>query len=457
MKKNRKLKARVLIIELLFILLYFPVQSGSINLGINNEDIKKSDIALTLSMGSSVLYEWNRTWGGSNGDLGYGVAIDSSGGIYLTGYTLSFGTGGSDIILLKYDGKGVLQWNHTWGGVYNDMGFRVAIDMSGNIYVAGLTYSFGTGGSDIILLKYNGKGVLQWNRTWGGLNDDNGYDLVLDMLGNIYITGATESFGAGLVDMILMKYNRNGELQWNRTWGGAYNDWGMGVTVDSSGNVYLAGRTFSFGLGGADMVLMKYNVNGELLWNYTWGGVENDYGNAVVVDSLDNVYLSGITGSFGAGLGDIVLVKYDSSGVQQWNHTWGGGDNDIGEGSVIDLSGNVYVAGCTWGFGAGGPDILLVKYDENGVEQWNRTWGGSDIDWGYGVAVDSSGNVYIVGETYSFGAGNNDMVLVKYGIKENPPFDGFIMILIIVFSIVSVVGVGIAIIYFIRKRRKISE
>jgi hypothetical protein len=372
MKKNRKLKARVLIIELLFILLYFPVQSGSINLGINNEDIKKSDIALTLSMGSSVLYEWNRTWGGSNGDLGYGVAIDSSGGVYLTGYTLSFGTGGSDIILLKYDGKGVLQWNHTWGGVYNDMGFRVAIDMSGNIYVAGLTYSFGTGGSDIILLKYNGKGVLQWNRTWGGLNDDNGYDLVLDMLGNIYITGATESFGAGLVDMILMKYNRNGELQWNRTWGGAYNDWGMGVTVDSSGNVYLVGTTHSFGVPGNDIVLVKYDVNGEQQWNRTWGGEDGDGGYGVAVDSFDNVYLTGRTWCFGAGDSSMVLMKYDGNGTQQWYRIWGGLKENIATGIVVDSSDNVYLVGSTTSFGAGGDDIVLVKYVNEEVGNYKQ-------------------------------------------------------------------------------------
>ena len=157
-------------------------------------------------------------------------------------------------------------------------------------------------------------------------------------------------------------------------------------------------------------------------WNRTWGGIDGDYGMGVAVDSSDNVYLAGQTDSFGAGGYDMVLVKYDSSGGQQWNRTWGGSIYfDSGEGVAVDSSDNVYLAGYTDSFGAGSDDMVLVKYDSSGGQQWNRTWGGGNRDYGWEVAVDSSDNVYLAGGTGSFGAGSGDMVLVKYGLDIYKP------------------------------------
>ncbi|KKL59873.1 hypothetical protein LCGC14_2210980 [marine sediment metagenome] len=153
-------------------------------------------------------------------------------------------------------------------------------------------------------------------------------------------------------------------------------------------------------------------------WNRTWGGSEREYGSGVAVDSLNNVYLAGITTRGPAGSYDMVLVKYNSSGVQQWNRTWGGSKEDSGRRVTVDSSDNVYLAGNTYSFGAGSLDMVLVKFDSSGVQQWNRTWGGSEWDVGNGVAVDSSDSVYLAGFTYSFGAGYEDLVLVKFGVEK---------------------------------------
>jgi len=128
----------------------------------------------------------------------------------------------------------------------------------------------------------------------------------------------------------------------------------------------------------------------------------------------------------------IPLLSASNSGEQQWNRTWGGSQNDFGFGVAVDSSNNVYLAGRTYSFGEGLYDMALVKYDSSGVQQWNHTWGGSNWDEGRGVAVDSSNNVYLAGVTPTFGAGSADMVLVKFGIeKREQAISGYDLLLFI--------------------------
>jgi uncharacterized delta-60 repeat protein len=457
MKKGKKLKVGKLIISLFFILLYFSIQFGGMGLRINDEFIRDKKITPVLSAGKSVSLKWNRTWGGEGGDGGEGVAVDSLDNVYISGYTFSFGAGYADMVLVKCDENGVQQWYRTWGGDDYDYGNGVAVDSLDNVYITGRTESFGVVGCDMVLVKYDENGLQQWNRTWGGNKDDIGYGVAMDSSGNIYLAGTTSSLGAGSDDMVLVKYDENGEQQWNQTWGGGLWDRGYGVAADLLDNVYLTGYTYSYGEGSADMILVKYDSNGVQRWNRTWGGAGHDEGSGVTVDSSSNIYLAGHTNSFGAGIYDMVLVKYDSNGMQQWNRTWGGVNDEGCEGVAVDSTDDVYLTGTRYNLEEGGSDIVLVKYDSSGVQQWSRTWGGDEDECGNGVAVDLSGNVYVAGSTLSFGAGSTDMVLVKYSYTERPPFDEFIMILITAVSIASAVGVGIAITYFIRKRRKIAE
>lgn len=343
-----------------------------------------------------------------------GVALDSLGNIYFAGYKVGIGLEDEDIVLVKYNENGIQQWNSTWGGINDDIGYDVAVDQSDNVYVVGSTESFGAGDEDMVLVKYNGNGTLQWNITWGDGGFDRCYGGSVDSSENMYLVGVTDSFDLGGGDIALVKYDKNGEQQWNRTWGGIEHDAGRGITIDSLGNIYLVGQTESYGAGDHDIILVKYDENGLQQWNRTWGGISQDIGDDVVVDQSGNVYLVGQTWSFGPGQADIILVKYDLNGIQQWNRTWGGGNQDYGKGAAVDSSGYVYIAGETESFGAGGYDMVLVKYDVNGLEHWYCTWGGADYESGNGIAVNSSNIVYIAGYTESFGTGRNNMVLVKF-------------------------------------------
>ena len=342
---------------------FFIVQGFNI---FSNEQDDKDDknIAPLSSMSNSGMQHWNRTWGGINEDYGRGVAVDSSDNIYIAGEMGNFVPPGyRAMVLVKYNSSGVQQWSRTWGGINEDYGSGVAVDSSENVYVSGGTYSFGAGSGDIVLVKYNSSGVQQWSRTWGGIDEDIGRGVAVDSSDNVFLAGITKSFGVGSWDIVLVKYDSSGVQQWNRTWGGIDDDFGRGVAVDSSDNVYVSGGTKSFGAGSWDTVLVKYDSSGVQQWNRTWGGIEEDFSRGVVVDSSDNVFLVGDTISFGPEYLEIVLVKYDSSGVQQWYRTWGGINGDIGSGVAVDSSDNVYVSGSTLNFGVIGWDIVLVKFD----------------------------------------------------------------------------------------------
>lgn len=381
---------------------------------LKEQEDKSINIMLSnSSLSKSIVCEWNQTWGGIKQDTGYAITLDSSNNIYITGVT---NTGSSiDILLVKYDSNGVLQWSRTWGGNEADCGWGIAVDSSNNIYIAGQTESFGAGSSDMLLVKYDGNGIFQWYRTWGDTAYEVGRAVAVDSSDDVYLAGGHDGYWTGADHMHLIKYNSSGVELWSRTWGGTEWDRGWGVAVDSSDNVYFTGDTESFGAGSSDMILVKYSSAGVQLWNRTWGGTDGEGSLGVALDSIDNVYLVGATHGFGAGGVDMVLVKYNSSGAQQWNRTWGGIDSDEGWSIAVDPSNNIYLGGQSNNFGVGSFDMIIVKYDNSGLQQWNRTWGGSDKEICWGVAVNSSNNVYLVGETMSFGAGSCDMVLVKYG------------------------------------------
>ncbi|GAG98863.1 unnamed protein product, partial [marine sediment metagenome] len=277
-----------------------------------------------------------------------------------------------------------------------------------NIYLSGWTTSFGTGNYNMVLVKYDGLGVQQWNRTWsGGSGGDVGNGVVVDSSNNIYVGGFTYGFGAGNYDMALVKYNSLGEQQWNTTWGGISADRGYDIAVDSFNNIILVGSTWNFGEGRTDMALVKYNSMGEQQWNTTWGGISGETGRSLAIDSSDNIFIVGVTDSFGAGQYDMFLVKYNSLGEQQWNTTWGGINYDTGYSIELDMSNNIYITG-----GANSTifspternfDMALVKYNSMGEQQWNTTWGGSGDDTGHGIAINPSNYIYLVGRTTSFG------------------------------------------------------
>ncbi len=260
--------------------------------------------------------------------------------------------------------------------------------------------------------------------TWGGSVNDYAQSLGVDNSGNIYAAGYTESFGAGDWDAFLLKYSFSGTLLWQKTWGGIGNDRTFGLALDGSGYVYVAGLTSGLGASGWDTFLLKYSSGGTLLWEKTWGGSNFEEISALAVDSGGNAYLAGRTQSFSTGNYDTLLLKYSSSGTLLWQKTWGGSNTDIAHTLGMDVSGNVYVTGDTKSFGGGDWDTFLLKYSPSGNLLWQNTWAGfSDYDdSASALGIDSSGNVFVAGDTGSWSAsGLWDALLLKYS------FDGSLL------------------------------
>ena len=301
-----------------------------------------------------------------------------------------------------------LGWNSTWGTKNIEEGHGVWAD--GNF-----TYTFGyveywpSSAYDVVLIKWDSSGQIIWNRTWGGASNDYGYGIWGDGA-NLYTCGGTTSYGAGSVDMFLIKWDLDGNVLWYRTWGGTANDGSYGLWGDGAGGIYVGGYTYSSGAGSSDLALVKWDTSGNLQWSRTWGGTAYD-GGFSVWSNVSSVYVCGRTGSYGMGSIDLLLVKWDASGTLIWSRTWGGTGGDQGW-TVRGDGTNVYTCGNFHSASTNSWDMVLVKWDASGNPLWNRTWGSTVEEEGHALWINGS-TIYVSGCMMT-GTGWRDIVIVKW-------------------------------------------
>ena len=356
---------------------------------------------------------WLTTLGGTSNEDAKSVAIDSAGNAYVLGGSYGVGAGDYDFLLAKYNSDGTIQWQRVLGGTGSDEGKSVAIDSSDNVYVFGYTNSTGEGVNDFLLAKYNSSGTIQWQRILGGAGNDNGESVAIDSSDNVYVLGRSYSVGAGSADLFFAKYNSSGAIQWQRTLGTNLAEEGFSVAIDSANNVYLAGWTQSTGAGGNDLLLAKYNSDGTIQWQRVLGGTSNEFSYSLAFDSSDNVYVGGATRSEGVGNYSCLLAKYNSAGTVQWQKILYGADNDQYRGIAVDSNDNIYASGITSSTTGGDFDYISAKYDASGALQYQRTLGGSGNSFSDAIAINSSDSIYLFGKTESTGAGFADFLLAK--------------------------------------------
>ncbi|MCX6841449.1 MAG: T9SS type A sorting domain-containing protein [candidate division WOR-3 bacterium] len=354
---------------------------------------------------------FQRTYGGTESDQGYSVQQTDDNGYIIVGYTTSYGAGGADVYLIKTDAGGNTLWTRTYGDTAHDEGWSVQQTTDGGYIIAGYTLSFGAGDHDVYLIKTDAGGDTQWTRTCGGTGLDAGWSVQQTTDSGYVITGATTSSGAGTEDVYLIKTDAQGNSLWTRTFGSSDIEEGHSVQQTADGGYVIAGWTCSFGAGGADMYLVKTNANGDTLWTRTFGGA--DEGHSVQQTTDGGYIIAGYTTSFSGGVCDVYLVKTDSDGDTIWTRTYGGADDDVGLSVQQTADDGFIVAGLTYSFGEGHCDAYLIKTDSNGDTLWTRTFGGTSFDIGFSVQQTADGGYVLAGYTGSFGAGGNDVYLVK--------------------------------------------
>ncbi len=361
-------------------------------------------------------FVWARRAGGTNYDYGNGIATDPSGNVYVTGLFIGTATFGSlsitsttvdyDVFIAKYDPNGNVLWVNKGGGSVWDVGNAVTTDHMGNCYITGgyrNTATFGTtsftsaGNYDIFVAKYDTNGNFVWAKSAGGTGDDRGQSISVDASGNSYLTGffkgtmtvATSTItSAGNSDIFLMKYNAAGTPQWAKRAGGTDADEGNSIKVQPSGNLYVTGYftdTATFGTttvngyGNADIFVGKFDFKGDLIWVKKYGGLQNDKGYGISLDTFSNVF---VTGSF-----------------------WGTGQFD-----TISLA------------SSNQDDAFVAGINNTGTTKWVLKGGGVNIDVSRGIASNSYGRCYITGfysgsamfDTLSIsGVNDNDLFVAK--------------------------------------------
>jgi len=353
-------------------------------------------IILILILPAAIYAQWVQRFNGSgnNDDMAYSTAVDVFGNVIVAGKSKGIGTG-FDYALVKYNSSGNQQWVQRYNGSGNsdDYPFSIATDQLGNIYVTGKSNGTTT-------IKYNSFGVQQWiqnnNTFWAN-------SLTTDQNGNVYVTGTNGN-------IITVKYNSLGVQKWVQA---SLSGVAKSVVTDASGYVYVTGG----GINGTDNVTLKYDSLGVQQWIQNFGSIYSDMSHSITVDVFGNVYSSGRTWTgYGSSYN---TVKYNSSGILQWNQTYiyvlnpYGFSSDWSNSVSVDVNGNVYTAGGTWN--GTNRDFALIKYNAFGSQQWIQTYNGpgNDFDMANAIGIDGLGNIYVTGVSKGIGT-FEDFVTIKY-------------------------------------------
>ena len=353
------------------------------------------------------------------------LLVDRSGNAFLCGYGVGGSTGGKDFFLAKYDNNGNQQWNAylDGGSAGDDYVTSAAFDTTGNIIMAGYAnHGAGTTGDDIYVTKWSATGTLLWNYLWNNASandEDRALDVATDRSGNVFVTGSTYQTSTGR-DMVTIKLDGGGNNLWTKiySYGGDNNDdRGFSVVTDSLGNSYVTGAT-------ANWNILKYSPTGTVLWevHYTTFDLERYSAKKVLLDKAGNVITVGSAFQGQPQQDNYVINKYTSAGLLLWstdvNSPAGGGSVEEMYDAVVDTAGYIYVTGKY--DGPAGADILTAVISPSGAKMWNNPFtnnlnpAGGDLP--YSIVIDRYSNIFIAGvsETRTTSADAVDVVTFKY-------------------------------------------
>jgi len=364
---------------------------------------------------------FQQAYGKSGNDKGYSVSATNDAGYIITGEYDVTGLFSAQVYLAKIDSAGSLTWTKTYGGAAElktkngsgNRGYGVVQTYDGGYIIGGEVHAFGAGGADMYLIKTDLSGDIAWSKTIGGSLDDYCYSIQETTDSSFIIAGSTESFGVGITNAYLVKVSSIGDTLWTRIFGdssvaGAYD---VKETLDKG--FIITGYTFSTPEGKADIFLIKTNANGDIMWQKSYGGSLHEFAYAVSQTTDGGYVVVGSTESYAVGIDDVFLIKTDSVGNLLWSNSYGGPDYEEGKAVIQLYDKGFLIVGYTRSFGAGREDAYAIRTDSLGAMMWSKVYGGPNDEIGHDVTLSGDGGYIITGKTTSFGVGSSDLYIIK--------------------------------------------
>ncbi len=361
------------------------------------------DVSANTTAKQAPEVEWEKTFGGNDNEIGNSVQLSSdAGGYIITGSTSS--TANKDVYLIKTDSKGEMFWENTFGDTSSDSGNCVQ-ETKGYCYIITGSTRSAAGDSDVYLIKTD-SGSPKWAITFGGTGYDEGHFVQQTKDEGYIIAGTTTSFGAGGMDIYLVKTDSTGSKQWEKKFGGTGNEVGYSVQQTIDGGYIITGYTKSSGAGGMDTYLVKTDSTGNKQWEKTFGGSGDDLGTTVKETNDGGYIITGIINN------DACLIKIDADGSKQWEKTFGEAEYDIGTAVQQTKDGGYIVAGYRGKTDYSSLDGYIVKTDADGNKQWEKTVDKSATDYLSSIQQTKDGG-YIIAGSIQASNGKYDVYLLK--------------------------------------------
>lgn len=372
-----------------------------------------------------------KTFGGTENDVGYALCKTEVGGFLLAGTTRSFGAESEDIYLVRIDKNGTVVWTKTYGWLHRD-NIRSVIAVDDGFILAGDVWDYGFARLDLYLMKIDNQGNMVWDQFYGTNYRESGFRVIPSDDNGYYLLGYSRGFEPR-GDLLLIKTDHEGNQVWGNTYGSEYDDYGFDIIMESNGDVLMVGSKggfyddvhANFKNHDADLYLIKANKNGTEQWQKTFGGNGHDFGQAISPANDGGYFLFGSSQSSGAGSFDMALIKTDSQYEELWQKTFGGPEYEYGMSMDKNDQGELFLFGTTRSFGLdGSEDFYLIKTDNEGEIIWDLTVGGTGRELGHQVIATADSGCLVIGQSNSFGDGNFDFLLTK--VNKNGLIEYFI-------------------------------
>lgn len=377
-----------------------------------------SSLIFLLSTNSLLLSQttFERTYGGIYSDSGRSIIETADQGYVILATANSFsGNNTNAAYVIRTDASGDTLWTKIIRGEGNDVGVDIQHASDGGYVLAIASSSVNPDRSyDIYFVKIDDAGNTLWSKTYGGSDLDYVHSMTTTKDGGYALLAHTFSFGNGGSDFYLVRVDQAGDTLWTKTYGGSEWDWGSTVQQTEDDGFILVGETKSLGDSDGDVYLIKTDSVGQTQWRKIYGGPEQDRGFYVIQTDDKGYMVVGITASYGAGNTDCYVIRTDSNGDSLWTRTFGGVDEDFANAVQQTSDGNYVFIGGVSAMGFGKIDAHLVKFSPDGNMLWEKFFGGVEQDWWHRVLETTDGGFALVGRSESFIAGNGyDIYLVK--------------------------------------------